>query len=239
MNTSLLKIRNLIKLVNDTTGENLTYHHSTAALLFSALVYFSNDFIIKIAVDIGAEQLKIASLNGLKCIHIRFRGQNFVAFRGTESSLYSNWKRILNFLPKKTMTGRKAHRGFVMAFADCKRELLDKLDDQYLTNIIFCGHSLGGAMALLGVEKYGGIAYTFASPQVFFNENVNNKIQHVGFRIVGDFIPHVPPSFFFMVWTRPNPQFAWMLSSKYINPLRYHRLDTYISYVLNLRNIGK
>lgn len=230
MNTKLLNIRKLILIVKRDNVE-----HSTLAMLFSSLVYFSDDFIHKVLDEIGAVETHIAHVNGLKAFRTQFRGIDFVAFRGTESSMYSNWKRILNFIPKKTRLGRKAHRGFVMAFEDCRRVLeLNLIPYNRIHKTIFCGHSLGGAMALLAVDAFRcGMAYTFASPQVFFNEDVS-KLSHVGYRVVGDFIPHLPVSFFFLEWSRPNPQFAWMLDRKYLNPLNYHNLDIYISYVLSL-----
>lgn len=232
MDARLLSFRKLLKVIQDSTSSDII----SISLLFSTLVYFSDEFITKISDDLGVENLHILQINGLKALYLTFKGNRYVAFRGTEFSLWSNTKRIINFLPKKSPSGRKAHRGFLMAFADLKT-LIDPLIFNS-KSVIFTGHSLGGALAILGAEHYEGGAVTFASPKVFFNENVKNRISHVGYSIQGDPVPMLPPTTFFMEWSRPVPQFLWKYSEKFTNIFKYHHASAYIEHSLGFINAG-
>lgn len=230
MDASLFSFRKLFKLVKTTSNSDITQ----TALLFSTLVYFSNEFILKIAQNLGIESLNILEVNGLKALYLTYNGNRYVAFRGTEFSMWSNTKRILNFLPKRNPAGRKAHRGFVMAFADLKK-LIDPLIFKP-KSVIFTGHSLGGALSILAAEHYEGYAITFASPKVYFNENIKNKISHVGYRIENDPVPLLPPTMVFMEWSRPALQFVWKPKKKFLNFTKHHHLSEYIENVLGLIN---
>lgn len=201
------------------------------SLFFSSLVYFSNEFIQKISDRIGAET-SVVEKNGLKAIVVKFRDNQFVAFRGTEFSMWSNTKRVLNFFPKKTRKGRKAHGGFVLAFHDIDDAIFGLLDKGKRTT--FTGHSLGGAFAILATEQAGreGTAITFASPNVYFNENMNYKVDHIGYRIKGDIVPHLPPTTFFMKWSRAIMEFMFTSTKKYMNPFKYHGLGNHITTIL-------
>lgn len=229
MKVNLLQIRTLIDKVNydPHTDTVLT------SLLFSSLVYFSNEFIEKILLDLGvtkAEYNIVDVPDGFKFMMVEFGDNTYVAFRGTLFKFWNNTKRVLNFIPKKDRNGVKVHRGFGMAFIDCN-EYLDGLlaGDR---PVIFTGHSLGGALALIAASHYRESAVTFAAPNVFFNEKMDGKVDHVGYRIKGDPVPHLPPTTFFLAWTRAKMEFLLKPIETFLNPLKYHSLGMYIDTLL-------
>lgn len=230
MDTKLLAFRTLYALVKDQTYLDMTL----TTLMFSTLVYFSDEFIYKIAGEIGAEEVSLNQIDGIRFFYLKYRGEKFVSFRGTEASLWSNWKRILNFIPKRSYGGRKAHRGFIMAFEDCQNLLESLIKDS--KSVTFTGHSLGGALAILATERFGGTAITYASPQVFFREKVGDKISYLGYRVIGDFVPHLPPTILFLGWSRAKPEFWAAYKSWFINPFGYHRVSTYITVMMEYLN---
>lgn len=230
MNARLLAFRKLYALIKAGTVSDIHMN----ALMFSTLVYFSNEFINKIASELSVQTLFVVEVNGIKALYVKFHGNWYVAYRGTEFSMWSNTKRALNFLPNRNEYGRKVHRGFLMAFNDIKKKL-----DPLIFNpksVIFTGHSLGGALAILSAEHYGGSAITFASPKVYFNENVKHKISHLGYSMWGDPVPMLPPTTFFMKWTRPLSQFVWKYKEKFGNIFKYHHLSVYIEHALEIIN---
>lgn len=226
MDIRLLAFRKLLKYVASNQAE-LTAN----TLLFSTLVYFSEDFIHdQITKLVGVEAYSLSQIKGLRFLYVKFAGNEYIAFRGTEASLWSNWKRILNFIPKRTKSGLKAHRGFIMAFEDCRKLIETLISNKQ--HVIFTGHSLGGALALIAAEHYQASAITFASPQTFFNERLNDKIGYCGYRVIGDFVPHLPPTLPFLGWSRAKPEF-WLDPQKvFINFFGYHRVGTYIDVLL-------
>ena len=226
MDTKLLAFRTLYNKVKDQQHLDMTL----TTLMFSTLVYFSEDFIYKIAGEIGATEVTVQQVEGIRFFSLKYRGEQFVSFRGTEASLWSNWKRILNFIPKRSYGNRKAHRGFIMALEDCQNLLIPLINQS--KSVIFTGHSLGGALAILATERFGGTAITYASPQVFFREKVLNKISYIGYRVIGDFVPHLPPTILFLDWSRAKPEFWTAYKSWFINPFGYHRVSTYITVMM-------
>ncbi|QDJ96446.1 lipase [Xanthomonas phage Xoo-sp13] len=236
MDARLLSFRKLYKhiLAQDKLDVN------GVSLLLSVLVYFSNEFIEKICKELNITTLTVVEINGLKFIYVKYMGQEFIAFRGTEFSLWSNTKRALNFIPKKTKSGKKAHRGFVMAFADCDKVISELISVN--KSVIFTGHSLGGALALIAAEHYKACAIAFASPLVFFNEKLLDSVNYLGYRVLGDFVPNLPPSFFFAGWSRAKPEFWIKPKVKFLNCTKYHHVSTYITVLMDefySRNISK
>lgn len=230
MNVDLLQIRNLIAKVNRDSHIDTVL----ASLLFSSLVYFSDEFIDKIMLELGVPENTYHSVevqDGFKFLVVDFGDNTYVAFRGTLFKMWNNTKRVLNFLPKKSRDGIKMHRGFLMAFEDCD-EYLDNLLDGHRP-VIFTGHSLGGALALIGASHYKQSVVTFASPNVFFNEKMDGKVEHVGYRIKGDPVPHLPPTTFFLSWTRAKMEFMVKYSESFLNPFKYHSLGKYVTTILD------
>ena len=126
-----------------------------------------------------------------------------IAFRGTES--IEDWLTDLKtkFFPIKR--GRRVHQGFNEGLDYIWDDLLDLLNHYNDTHrtIWLTGHSLGGALATLAVDRLldgwqiNGL-YTFGSPRVGdkkFRKHFDSQFRHRTYRFVNDedIVPRVPP----------------------------------------------
>lgn len=122
-----------------------------------------------------------------------------VAFRGTDEA--RDWATNLHAVTSSWKPGGRAHRGFKQAWYSLAPELRDRLRPLPPRRLL-CGHSLGGALALLEASAHGCEAlYTFGSPRPGTDALVTTvKAPH--FRVVNhhDPVPELPlggPPFFF------------------------------------------
>lgn len=127
-----------------------------------------------------------------------------VAFRGTEPHMLQDWMTDIRLRKKRGPYG-KVHRGFLGAFRAVWPEVshtLRKWQTQ-AQSLWFTGHSLGAALATLGVATLGEEAkpvhglYTFGQPRVggkTFARNFNLDFQSRTFRFVNnnDVVTRVP-----------------------------------------------
>lgn len=133
-----------------------------------------------------------------------------VAFRGT--SEIKDWLTDARFV-RTTVACGEVHSGFWAAWSGVRKPLFDLVWDQALTTgkpVLFTGHSLGGALALIaakyfevrGMPNVHGV-YTFGAPRVGDKEFCRNYDKFNGpifslrertFQIVaqGDPVPLVP-----------------------------------------------
>lgn len=93
-----------------------------------------------------------------------------VCFRGTESV-----HDAIQDLKFKDRTKRGVHKGFSEAFSSVESEVTYHLKDSGTKEIVFCGHSLGGALAVLAYAHYAPShnscrCVTFGCPRVFGSE---------------------------------------------------------------------
>lgn len=124
----------------------------------------------------------------------------FVVFPGTDS--IADWRTDLEAGKRDWIMGGKAHVGFCRAIESVLDEVILNLAG--VSNIIVCGHSLGGALAMLCASSlwYEGIVvdavYTFGQPRVGnggFARGYNANLHDETFRIVNehDPVPYLPP----------------------------------------------
>lgn len=232
MNTRLLVLRELIKRIKtDTTDKVLTH-----ALGLSSLVYFSTPFIKKTMESLGYTYT-ILEQDGMLCLVAETDTQIYISFRGTKPKMISNWKKILNFIPKKFMYDLKAHGGFVLYHRQYERFVKDYINKIEHNNkeIIFTGHSLGAAIASLYNISYtkNSKCICFALPNVLFNSPFITE-SSVAYRIKKDFVTWIPNCITGFKWSIPTKSISIKSIYNKLNPIRYHALDNYIQSILNL-----
>jgi triacylglycerol lipase len=123
-----------------------------------------------------------------------------IACRGTEPTELNDVKADLNTIRMAHPDGGKVHQGFygeyLKVINDIKKAVA-KHNKKGTKKLWICGHSLGGAMAVLvamELKPTGGL-YTFGQPRVGNTEFIN-KIDFPYFRYVNnnDVVTSVPPS---------------------------------------------
>jgi len=142
--------------------------------------------------------LPIARTRGLvMCGH----GARFVTFCGTDPLVFADWITDLDF----ALNEQGVHRGFGSAHAAAWPTVSKALEDPQATPVLFGGHSLGGALAVLAAWAAGeelGLApsatYTFGMPRVGaaqFARKFNQAQGRRTYRLVygADIVPTVPP----------------------------------------------
>lgn len=116
-------------------------------------------------------------------------GQVIIAFRGTANK--RNIIRDLRFIPEGMGGGVYAHRGFVGAFYDLLPSMLKVLSINQ-QKVVFTGHSLGGAIALLMGSHFKSQVITFGCPRVYARWSKSPEINHVRIVCDDDPVPMIP-----------------------------------------------
>jgi hypothetical protein len=95
----------------------------------------------------------------------------------------------------KFINNSKVHSGFLNDYNSIKNDLLLKIEKYNFYEMIACGHSLGGALAILFACEFKKSCVTFGSPRVgdkifcnIFKKNVEHGIRII---IIEDPIPFV------------------------------------------------
>jgi pimeloyl-ACP methyl ester carboxylesterase len=125
-----------------------------------------------------------------------------IAVRGTASGADALRDADAHQVPFLEGAG-KAHRGFYQAFQATFHFVLDYLSRYHIgQRVVICGHSLGGAIALLLAEglrripdaHYNPLLYTYGAPRAADSEFISGASALVHHRIVNhnDPVPSVP-----------------------------------------------
>ena len=92
------------------------------------------------------------------------QGVSIICFRGTTD--LRHWIYNVSALLVEWPSGGQVHRGFAKAYERLETTLCDELASQTDKTLIFTGHSLGAALALLAASKVDAAqAYTFGAPR--------------------------------------------------------------------------
>jgi len=130
-----------------------------------------------------------------------------VAWCGTDSLL--NILTDLSFAPKRCLpelaVAGNVHGGFLDAYQLAKRKFGDKFDLRAIRtsldkgkSLFICGHSLGGALALLyaaEMKDYQPVLYTYGMPRTFTRSAIDSlgNIKHYRHVNDNDTITQIPP----------------------------------------------
>lgn len=130
----------------------------------------------------------------------------YVAFAGTDPSIKDDVLTDLNVRSKTSPVYYSAlaasvHQGFGLLYDRVKPAFLERIRSSQYSRIVFCGHSLGGALATIAAADFASSSpetrvwcFTFGSPQVGDQLFVNrfNRSVAVSARFVNPFdvVPH-------------------------------------------------
>lgn len=118
-----------------------------------------------------------------------------VTFRGSDNGM--NWLRDLEAIPAVSKSGRYAHHGFVSAMNTLWPEVSARLSSNICEKpVVFTGHSLGGAIAVLFAEYLQTQAVTFGCPRVWWAPEQLPVVNHVRVVCDDDPIPKIPAIMF-------------------------------------------
>ncbi len=169
----------------------------------SALLSYWDEARAKAIFNAAGLQAKFVKEGSTDCYIAWQNDFVIVAFRGTESD---EWQDMLTNAQIKLVPWQagSVHSGFKKAVNDIWPRLEKELKDLSAGRTVwFCGHSLGGALAMLAADRYPqtrGVC-TFGCPRVgdtTFAAAFNARLATRTLRYVNhhDIVTHVPPSAF-------------------------------------------
>lgn len=193
-----------------------------------------------------------------------------VACRGTEPSEINDIIADANFFPTRHHKAGWVHRGFYGEYQKVIGGIKDAIkqhDPKGTKTLWICGHSLGGAMALLvAVElQPNGACHTFGQPRVGTQKFLDLiEFSYYRYRNNNDAVTVVPPSFFHLMyrhggklryintygnirlftwWQRCKDKFRgfWISARKgqFFDGFVDHSMSYYYSYISNMDDNGE
>jgi hypothetical protein len=136
-------------------------------------------------------------------IGLRLKNTLFIVIRGTHK--LNDW--LVNLRIRKISIRQdkymRVHSGFHKAVSECYDELIEKLHQYNSRNVYITGHSLGGAMAVILLNKldvdniyvrpYIKSCYTFGMPRLANSYAMERFISPFHFYNLNDIVPTLPP----------------------------------------------
>lgn len=202
------------------------------AALLSELVYDDLNEIKSFCSEYPQTKLiRMYLKKDVEAVLIQINNSLYLCFRGTELT-----KTDLKYgieISTKEFCGTRALRGYANAIEHAADRIIADLKKHHRndTKLYFCGHSMGGSLAILMSLIYRPYAmYTFGSPRVFADHKFNkdHKFEnHYNYKNAGDMVSYYPPKFLgykdigHCIWFY---KFYWFL--------RPHYMRTYLEHIL-------
>lgn len=165
-----------------------------ASLYFSNVAYFSQSFIHNSLFKLGAIKLSIYDKGNAHGYLAEFENFVVVSFRGNGIDKIREFKDDMLYW-KSEYSGIRCHNGFVSLLTLVENDILADLNQIKDKQILFTGHSLGGALLSLFSLKYSpALLVTFGSPRVT-NKSAKSRYSDISYyrvTIDNDVIPHLP-----------------------------------------------
>ena len=148
---------------------------------------------------VGLRERRFLERLGTQCAIVETRDETdgapaVLVFRGTEGPM--DWRRNSNFLLSDWPRGGRVHAGFANALDAVWSELETALE-AVAAPLLYTGHSLGGALAVLAASRRPPRAvYTFGSPRVGDAEFAASLADIAAYQVVNrrDVVARTPPS---------------------------------------------
>ena len=148
---------------------------------------------------VGLRESRFLSRHGTQCAIVETRGESVgmpaaLVFRGTTGPV--DWRRNSNTLPTDWPRGGRVHAGFASALDAVWAELETALE-AVPAPLLYTGHSLGGALAVLAAGRRPPLAvYTFGAPRIGDARFSESLAGIAAYRVVNrrDVVARTPPS---------------------------------------------
>lgn len=132
----------------------------------SLLAYETNTVMVsKILGDVGFRTEFFDNRGAQALIAYQDSGLVFIGFRGTTNE-FSDILSDVRFWPDyDAIIDRRVHKGFSKALSRIDRDIYRFINDlRRVEHIVYCGHSLGGALACLAAARHEELFCTTAFP---------------------------------------------------------------------------
>lgn len=155
--------------------------------------------------------VSIEGKNNSRVLYCKEDNSTYVSFRGTYNK--ENLRSCMNAEPITTVYG-KVHKGFFTIYMSLRNEICSLLEKDDSQNILFTGHSMGGAVAIISsidnlesLKKRGKNIYccTFGTPctsdkdfMTYARENLDNILN---IELPYDVVPYLTAN---PVFTNPS-----------------------------------
>ena len=143
------------------------------------------------AASYDLSDTRFTTVDELRYGVIANEGTRYVVNRGTSNA--AGWLDDLDVIPIMDEDGSLVHAGFLHAALKVLPYILADLAKTPGNETIFCGHSLGAAMACLQAKRIKGPVITFGSPRSQMQCGTDpTPITHYRIVIDSDIVTHVP-----------------------------------------------